>query len=543
MSGWYKISLIRIANTNRSEALRRRGIGQDIISYIESLDEDRAKYITNAVFQRPGISLHELSNLSQGFPNPNQDVYTDFEKQLTTKFLPEQWQRWGLINLKKQRMKGKGGIDQYPHSEQDYANHLNEIVDWAKSNKIDLKPLDYTFALNKARDWAKEGDVIVYGPKWKNKAFNGYTIRKLINDAAFCREGKENANCVGQHFTRDSAYDIYSLRSPQNKPVITLRTKKDSNNIVESKSFANAQVNEKNTALMLREWFNSLSNPTFDETGYGDYNSDFPVKNFKQKIKSKFRQIKPEEMQGFIEDRLQGIHGKEKINKTTEIGSSGVPIKKETQINQNVNKAAPTVALHNEARRLYVEMLREAYQKESKNPDDFYHWLDSAVNSYVSTIVRHDFMKIAQMHKLLEKSNDKMVDKYSRFATMQYSLVCPFIYQLVKNYIDKHPEPMKYAPSRTEHASYNEYAKNLNNHLNYEGYSDAPVYPSKEMISYEFEVAIANALSRELKDTNYSQVVNNFIESGEFDENDNTKNWRELKNKWDANYNRGKFKF
>jgi hypothetical protein len=110
----------------------------------------------------------------------------------------------------------------------------------------------------------KEGATnIVYGPKWENPAFNGWTIRKVITKNDLEVEGNRMDHCVGgsEYASESGRSIIYSLRDSKNEPHATLddRPKQNSENMdfFQIKGRSNSEP-KKEYKEMIKEWFKSL---------------------------------------------------------------------------------------------------------------------------------------------------------------------------------------------------------------------------------------------------------------------------------------------
>lgn len=125
----------------------------------------------------------------------------------------------------------------------------------------------------------KEGTAhIVYGPKWKNDAFNGWTIRKVTTENDLKTEGNKMNHCVGSYCNAVEVGNsiIYSLRDPKNEPHVTIEgepkysSKKEIDNISFAQIYGHSNSEPKaQYKEMIKEWFKSML-----ESGKKIYMSD-----------------------------------------------------------------------------------------------------------------------------------------------------------------------------------------------------------------------------------------------------------------------------
>jgi len=126
---------------------------------------------------------------------------------------------------------------------------------------------------------------IVYGPKWHNPAFNGWTIKKITTENDLQVEGNKMNHCVGgycEHVESGNSI-IYSLRDSKNEPHVTM------------------EGNPKYSYVEPRDWSSHQENPDYQSPKkeitnidfnqiYGNSNSE-PKKEYKEMIKEWFQSL------------------------------------------------------------------------------------------------------------------------------------------------------------------------------------------------------------------------------------------------------------
>jgi hypothetical protein len=131
--------------------------------------------------------------------------------------------RWCEVNLKnylKKRLENVGEIE--------------HILDYLQSNKApkELRGLQYHAAANNAHRWVqamnKKGRGIVETDVDTETVYDfkdGFRLVKLINKAAFEREGALMSHCVASYHDKNTS--VYSLRDGKNNPHCTIEVNGD----------------------------------------------------------------------------------------------------------------------------------------------------------------------------------------------------------------------------------------------------------------------------------------------------------------------------
>lgn len=252
---WYKkLIFANDDNSSISSYLNSIGVIPEVVNFILSIpDKKNKQFYINKARTNPSISLEEIKK--QSIPNKI-DPYLDSEKTIAYEFREYQeipnFSKWILVNLRKIR-KGLANIKNnalyFPENnplltESDYnlynifSEKVAEIFDWIKNTNIDISSFSAENAIKMSDQWHKEmvekGEGkkydtmypknLIYGPDWKNKEFNGWTIQRVTTKNDLLTEGNKMDHCVGSFcenvFDRRSV--IFSLRDPQNEPHVTI---------------------------------------------------------------------------------------------------------------------------------------------------------------------------------------------------------------------------------------------------------------------------------------------------------------------------------
>ena len=254
---WY-IKNIFAQTTGLQNYLESLGATPDIVQYISSLDSNIGQILTNEFRKNPSLTLEQLQQLQQNrFPQKQQvDPYLPFEKKLAKNFELElpQFAKWVLVSYRKLRRglfwtdnNGNKIIpygnesplsDQESTMYQNFSGKLREIADWYGSVRPDISLYSPQEAAIASDEWHKmmagqgegveyeptKSESVVYGPKWENSEWEGWTIQKVIGRNDLIAEGNKMDHCVGsfcEGVERQNS-SIYSLRDPKNNPHVTI---------------------------------------------------------------------------------------------------------------------------------------------------------------------------------------------------------------------------------------------------------------------------------------------------------------------------------
>lgn len=126
----------------------------------------------------------------------------------------------------------------------------------------------------------------VYGPKWKNEKYNGWTIKKVTSENNLQTEGSKMQHCVGGYCERVERGNtrIYSLRDPRNEPHVTMEVTGNWNfEQVKGKSNSEPKPEYK---LAIGEWLKTL--PSFNLADEEYYEDDIDYDSLDEDIDKRF---------------------------------------------------------------------------------------------------------------------------------------------------------------------------------------------------------------------------------------------------------------
>jgi len=275
---WYiKQIFAQALYTNPLEKyLTNLGINDDIINYILSLDKQTAQYLTNELRQNFNLTLQQLQSIQ--LPQKNKDPYSPFEKNVAKNY-PVGMQKWILVNMRKIREgRDPNNITQEMSDLYSWFNgKLDEVKDWTElaEPKPELASYNYTDAIADSDKWHKmmagkgEGvyyepvkkELIMYGPEWNNKEWNGWTIQKVMSENDLLAEGNKMDHCVGSYcnYVENESIRIYSLRDPSNKPYVTIETDGSGKQVKQIRGNSNGFPDEEHCE-MISEWVGIAKN-------------------------------------------------------------------------------------------------------------------------------------------------------------------------------------------------------------------------------------------------------------------------------------------
>jgi len=312
---WY-IKYIFAQSTELGNYLVTLGIGVDIINYVESLDPQTAQYLTNELRKNPAMTLEQV----QSFQLPQkEDPYLPSEKRLAANFEVElpQFSKWILVNLRKLRNSQKppmGDMRIQDANDLNYAyfelkNKIPELQDWIGAMNPDISSFTPKQAIALSDEWhnmmASKGEGfayeptlsenIMYGPKWSNPEWDGWTVQRVVSENDLLTEGnKRNMDhCVGSYCddVNNRISVIYSLRDPNNKPHLTMEVEgnrwddnwnnKGGGDIIQSMGKSNSEPKEVYKEMM-KEFITNRSKEAgirqkigaFDKLEEEEYNPD-----------------------------------------------------------------------------------------------------------------------------------------------------------------------------------------------------------------------------------------------------------------------------
>lgn len=292
---WYKLE--KFANNERLRSyLQSLSVNNDIIDYLLSLPEDQNRsLLVNQVRQNPQISLVELQGFAGG-QESGVDPYTDFEKQMALFIASENgfdssrlnvdFEKWILVNFRKIREQ-----EQRHQLVEDinyvlFRDKLTEMKDWFFRTRVQ-NIAQYTpgQAIAASNEWhtvmtgkgegvlyaPTDPELVLYGPRWENEEWNGWTIQEVLSENDLAAEGNKMNHCVGS-YCRDVDYGdvrIASLRDPQNNPHVTIELTPDGTIANQINGNSNSEPDDK-YKVMIKEWISSGTGPTHYEDPHED---------------------------------------------------------------------------------------------------------------------------------------------------------------------------------------------------------------------------------------------------------------------------------
>jgi len=305
---WYS-NLFKKFAASKEEYLKSIEIDDNIINFILSQDEKIQNLLINAARKNKQITILELEQIINKYER-KQIFYspTKFELSIANRYnFDQNFYKWILNELRKFRThKDKKGNYEYNFGDNDFIDELPQIYDWYNINNIDnIHNYSAQSAMKNQKEWHSKINVenesnylpidendIVYGPKWKNDKYNGWTIQKVTKEQDLLAEGNNMNHCVGKYFdnVKNGKIDIYSLRDKQNNPHITLAMYGGTHSVLQYYGYGNSNPDKKYVG-MIKEWFLSLGDVEDNSNistikDSSDFNSLYDVQNnIQDKIK------------------------------------------------------------------------------------------------------------------------------------------------------------------------------------------------------------------------------------------------------------------
>ena len=265
---WYKYSLLKVAGT-KEEYLQSIGIDNNIITFIlQQHDEKLINKLIACIRQNPTASITDLQDIVNKHKIPSGPTKVELAIVDRYKNVP-QFYNWVLFQLKKCRRPDNS----YNFPVDNIRNELGLIYDWYDRNHINNFTYSLDAAILRERRWhdamqelsiddykPTNPENIVYGPKWKNPDFDGWTIQKVDDKNDLKCEGNKMDHCVGEYYDNvlTGYFIVFSLRDPQNNPHITIGMEPD-NTVIQYQGVGNSYPKPLYQE-MIKEWFLSLGN-------------------------------------------------------------------------------------------------------------------------------------------------------------------------------------------------------------------------------------------------------------------------------------------
>ena len=250
--------------------------------------------------RKPNLNKEDLENSLQ---EKQQVPYLINEMIITENFSPK-IKEWLLVNLRRARkgehIKGTSKdehMNQFINFNRKYVEYRN-LVDWILENKRTHELTDWFLAenpdmaslspqqvkelvdewhLNENEDIPSNYEPIntqniLYGPKWENPEWNGWTIQLINSPNDLKREGYLMDHCVGgdnfcYQLERGNS-NFVSLRDPSNKPHVTIEMDAFSKVINQIQGKRNSEPKSQYKA-MIKEWLSDIDpqdRPVYEES-------------------------------------------------------------------------------------------------------------------------------------------------------------------------------------------------------------------------------------------------------------------------------------
>jgi hypothetical protein len=263
-----------INDADLTNVFTQYNVSPDIQQFLSNIPEQDLGMYLPLVRKKPQITLQELQSIE---PIEKKKVkepeYTKAELAHVEN-LQEPYKTWALIQFRKLRLWAEKHNDWYNYSL--FQIRLAEqLPDWFRSEQPQISSYSWKTAIEASDAWHKEmaqdgegksyieGNAnIVYGPKWKNKEWNGWTIKQIKGANDLKVEGNLMDNCVGGYAKQVESGEmaVYSLRDPQNKPHATPgEDPAGSHYFIQLLGVGNSELKPE-YKQMLGEWFKTLGN-------------------------------------------------------------------------------------------------------------------------------------------------------------------------------------------------------------------------------------------------------------------------------------------
>jgi hypothetical protein len=278
-------SKFKIIIASRSDYLKGLGASSDIISYIESLDDHGAQFLTNEFRKNPSLSLMELQSIEV----PENRLAISQRETNAVSIFPEGMQKWMIKELRKLI---RNLYNMHPNSGADYYSAFmgfaiqsrddHGLVDWYNNVHPNLDSLSLSDAHAQSQEWHDAmasgggGKIymtrdIIYGPEWKDSSgvefedYNGWTIQEVNTENDLLVEGNLMNNCVGSYWSERNecivgsdggTNRIFSLRDPRNEPHVTIETESSDGVILQILGHSNSTP-KREYKEMIKFWVES----------------------------------------------------------------------------------------------------------------------------------------------------------------------------------------------------------------------------------------------------------------------------------------------
>lgn len=287
----------------RDDYLAGLGATPDIIQFIMSQPEQQSQFLTNEFRKNPSITLQELQYVIMP---EKQSPYLQQEMSFAD-ILPSDdlFKKWTLVQLKKHRRRDSVSINDNPVYDSEFAARYGDfgsrlslggmynwilmpISHWYMSTQPEIASYTLEAAYAATKQWEQasrgEGDEVYDGTdqvvySWKEGAFAGWSIKKIMTQNNAIVEGNLMSHCVGDCKYEDgkiydhyqhSDVELFSLRDAKDHPHVTIELSAIDNNIQNALQIygpGNSQPKSEYREL-IREWFAAFKNELYSQNDF-----------------------------------------------------------------------------------------------------------------------------------------------------------------------------------------------------------------------------------------------------------------------------------
>ena len=268
--------MVRIA-ADLEDLFAKYNVNQQVAEFLNKIPDNQLRYYLPAIKAKPGITLEEVEHISvPDKENINIPQYHEHDIALVNSVneLGDKYKEWALIQLTKLRREANISKNWDNYSRFRFKLR-EELTDWFNVEEPQIASFNWKTAIEASDAWHKamaesgegqfytEGNrFIVYGPKWKNKDWDGWTIKRIYSKNDLEVEGNKMQHCVGSYADRVDSENtaIYSLRDPQNNPHVTIEENPPESHEINQIQGKQNREPIKEYKEMIKEWFGVLGN-------------------------------------------------------------------------------------------------------------------------------------------------------------------------------------------------------------------------------------------------------------------------------------------
>ena len=265
---WYRFASLQ----DEVEKLRTQGINESILAVFSDpkFDDATKGKMLGAIKQNPNVSLIELKNLS------SQNKPTLEEKFILDSFTNRRFRNWLFHKLKSWRIQPPKPNGEYDHNipsggmNGEHANFLEQALHMQDFvNNISTNDPDYNLGLKTWEQVVQDTDeweqllIGRGGGKFYNPADrevvmaypDGWNMVNVNSENDLDVEGAKMHHCVSGYWdnVRSGTSRIYSLRNPQNQPMVTIEVQ--GKKVIQIKGPSNAKVTDENLVEKIKDFF------------------------------------------------------------------------------------------------------------------------------------------------------------------------------------------------------------------------------------------------------------------------------------------------